>query len=484
MVRHSHSAKRSSSERLNYFYGQLLEHHDFRDEQAYFREKHELHNRCLHGWGVVCGLLVTPEPGSDDECAPECPTDPEELRERARSLRDDAQSLRDTAKRTQGDAYEQILGAAGALEEQAERLDELAAQAAETPQRKRSARVRIGPGLAIDPRGRELVLECPLIVDLWSALSKADRARLAADPCLPLYVSARYREVPTRRVRPAVADHCGPLGDAYSRVRETLSVEVTLEPPVDHRCDVCCEAPDLELVLLARIDHFDPRRGAGDIDNGARRMLSLHDPATIVAVSWVHGAEYPVAQLHELLGQADPRGGIGLRFDFSRPIRAATIAAPGVLEVRRYTGGGSPSGGIQWLPFEMDPVDEELVTSVVFRQSTDEHWSPWDRVHIVLRADFVLDACCRRLDGNGAAHIPLTEDGVEPAPAGQTSAGQIKAEAPHAPADEPCDHGPCARPPDRPGPWRSGNGTPGGTFESWFFVRPGRSVSSERGKAT
>src|SRR5436305_13618505 len=44
--------------RLNYTYGQLMGVADFRAEQSYFREKQRLHNRCFHGYGVVCGLLV------------------------------------------------------------------------------------------------------------------------------------------------------------------------------------------------------------------------------------------------------------------------------------------------------------------------------------------------------------------------------------------------------------------------------------------
>src|SRR5687767_4724570 len=44
--------------RLNYFYGQLLGVADFQTEQNFFREKLKLHNRCLHGYGVICGLKV------------------------------------------------------------------------------------------------------------------------------------------------------------------------------------------------------------------------------------------------------------------------------------------------------------------------------------------------------------------------------------------------------------------------------------------
>ena len=45
-------------ERLNYFTGRHLAARDFRDEQHYHRSHRFLHNRMLHGWGVVCGLEV------------------------------------------------------------------------------------------------------------------------------------------------------------------------------------------------------------------------------------------------------------------------------------------------------------------------------------------------------------------------------------------------------------------------------------------
>src|SRR6516162_5603599 len=48
--------------RLNYFFGQMLNVQDFQTEQNFFREKLKLHNRCLHGYGVVCGLSVEPVP--------------------------------------------------------------------------------------------------------------------------------------------------------------------------------------------------------------------------------------------------------------------------------------------------------------------------------------------------------------------------------------------------------------------------------------
>jgi len=46
--------------RNNYFSGQTLSEKDFQDEQEYHNGKMALHNRCLHDWGISCGLFVTP----------------------------------------------------------------------------------------------------------------------------------------------------------------------------------------------------------------------------------------------------------------------------------------------------------------------------------------------------------------------------------------------------------------------------------------
>ncbi|MGH3368585.1 MAG: hypothetical protein ACRDPR_01155 [Nocardioidaceae bacterium] len=43
-------------ERPRFFAGQLLSDDDLRSEQEYMLAKNRLHNRYLHGWGVVCGL--------------------------------------------------------------------------------------------------------------------------------------------------------------------------------------------------------------------------------------------------------------------------------------------------------------------------------------------------------------------------------------------------------------------------------------------
>jgi hypothetical protein len=46
-------------ERTRFFAGQLLTDADLTNEQNYLLAKNRLHNRYLHGWGVVCGLQLT-----------------------------------------------------------------------------------------------------------------------------------------------------------------------------------------------------------------------------------------------------------------------------------------------------------------------------------------------------------------------------------------------------------------------------------------
>src|SRR3954454_9275363 len=46
-------------ERPRFFSGQLLTEQELNGEQRYVVDKNRLHNRLLHGWGVVCGLRVS-----------------------------------------------------------------------------------------------------------------------------------------------------------------------------------------------------------------------------------------------------------------------------------------------------------------------------------------------------------------------------------------------------------------------------------------
>src|SRR5262249_240438 len=51
--------------RRRFFAGQLLTGDDLSLLTKYIVEKNKLHNRYLHGWGVVCGMEVICNPCSD-----------------------------------------------------------------------------------------------------------------------------------------------------------------------------------------------------------------------------------------------------------------------------------------------------------------------------------------------------------------------------------------------------------------------------------
>lgn len=52
--------------RNSYYRGKLLTERDFTDEQRYGVDKMRLHLNRLHGWGVLCGLVVKPHPFCPD----------------------------------------------------------------------------------------------------------------------------------------------------------------------------------------------------------------------------------------------------------------------------------------------------------------------------------------------------------------------------------------------------------------------------------
>jgi hypothetical protein len=392
-------------DRLQYFYGQLLGARDFQVEQDYFREKLKLHNRCLHGYGVVCGLTVgvVPRP---EECPPE----------------DDAR---------EDDKYS---GTAPPL-------------------------LSIAPGLALDCEGNELVVRRPLRFDPWKLLEPSERRRLEDDDEETLWVSLCFHEQPVEPTRPVLTDPCGAVGACtFGKLRDSVRVRVTLDrPEEDERCDTCCSPCGECCLLLAaargyrRTEPLDE----GDVDNSVRREIGPHAPAAIAGVSWSHGGTYELDQAEEILGT---REGDGLEIRFTRGIRAEGLVDP-VLQIYVTERGGGRSANVYELRGEfVDVPSSGLVTSLRYRQTSDESLQYGDLVTITLRAPMLLDRCCRPLEGlNLGGRVPLLDDYEH-----------LRA------VDEP-DW--CRQPPFRAGPWTT-HGV--GNFESWFFIRE-RDDSRPRG---
>ena len=328
--------------RLNYHYGQLLGAHDFQTEQDYFRNKMLLQNRCLHGYGVVCGLSVEPaKPGEPDEAKypNKCPT-----------------------------------------------------------------QVAISCGLGLDIHGHELVVRDPLLVDLWKQLTDDEKRACEGKP-QTLYVLLCYQEVPIDKQAVEQTENCLASNTyTYAKYCESVCVRVTTQKPPapgDETCETCCTPYDDDCLWLARIDNFERYKEVKpeDIHNEIRRPLSRYLPTVITGINWVHGATYTEGFAQWLISDEN-----GLRIRFSRPVSRDTIK-PGVVDVWRTTLWNTSPGNISVLPTMLDTLPagrqqvEELRIRVPQRHNRD--LSDADRVLIQVRCDFILDAKCgRAVDGN------------------------------------------------------------------------------------
>lgn len=441
--------------RLHYFHGQMLGVNDFRTEQAYFREKHKLHNRCLHGWGTVCGLMVKAlEPPR------ECRDNNDEQR---RKLEDELRAIEqklDAARR----ANDQ--GAVEQLEKMAEdvrqRLDNLPSTPCDPPP---SLRVAVECGLALDCHGNEILVPRDHVFEPWNLLSERDRKLVREGRGTDLYLFICYCEQAIDPVRPVLASACGGTPECtHGKVRESFSLRLTTEaPPADDACETCCGACQHDCVLLAVLRGFHPATGARAVDNSVRRRLSTYPATTITGISFAHGATYSIDEAWQILGWHN--GPPGIQINFSRPVLTSTLV-PGVVRLWVIEGGRTRASGIYALEGKFEDFGgAEAVTSVRFTYQGDEGLDPEDQLMLTVLGTHILDKCCRPVDGaNVGGRIPLAA-GFE----------QFKrAEAPTR----------CALPPPGYGPWTSGGNPPGNTagsnLEAWFFVEQAKENEKRR----
>jgi hypothetical protein len=368
--------------RLNYFYGQVLGPHDLRSEQTYFREKLRLHNRCLFGYGVVCGLMVEPAP---QPCPDPCDKD-----------------------------------------------------------KKEKPLVTVDCGFALDCHGDEIIVRQRTTVDLWCLLDD-DAKKRCADGKQDVWLVICYKERFTDPTRPALPDACSSVSDCqWGRIEDCFELKVVTEPPCDERCETCCEPCEHACLVLARICNLqkDKPIAGYDIHNGARRMVTKYEYTTITGISWVHGAMYSHHHVQELLNK-------GLRIQFSKPVRTDTIL-DGVADF--WIVQDERLSEVAILEGEIEVPQTEYTDWMIYRKKLRECLQEGDRILFTLRCAFILDKCCRPVDG---LHV----------------GGKVPFLGELSPADREALEGkPCARPRTHPGHWTSGNGTGGGTFESWIWI--------------
>ncbi|MEO3974835.1 hypothetical protein [Streptomyces sp. CAU 1734] len=412
--------------RLRYFHGQMLGARDFQREQEYFRERLGLRMRALLGYGVVCGLFVAPVPPDRDDCHPGRP--PGEPGPAAETGAPDT-----TPETTPENAPEDTPD--GAPE-----------GTGGHPWRGPS--VRITPGLAVDCDGNEVVVRSGCVVDLWRALPPDERDTDT------VWVGVQYAERPVEPTRAVYGDSCADTPDCeFGWTEECFSVRVTgREPAKDERCDTCCSRCRHRVLWLARIDGVDRWRPVREdrIRMNIRRPFGRHVPTVITGVSWIHGHTYTVDEARALLGTHDESGGLEVRF--SDGVRTDTLR-PGVVEIQVIEGGAGRNASTWYMggAFTEPDGECEFTTRLRYRQTTRETLQDGDRVLISVRAAFLLDRCCRPVDGTHVGgRVPVIADRHD---AAAESAGG------------------CVLPPSGIGPWTSGTGSGGDVFESWFFVK-------------
>lgn len=375
-------------QRLRYFPGQMLAAGDFQREQEYFVEKLRLRNRCLHGYGVACGLRVSPVPSSDPCSTVSDPHQP---------------------------------------------------------------RVTLHPGVALDCLGDEIVIRRDTVVELIPMLCEQDRAAFRDGDRLYLCVEYCERNVgPTRAV---YVDSCGGSAECeYGWRQEGYRVRVTRTEPdndgcSDACCDSCSESGPEACLLLARIDDVRQGRPVREdaIHLGVRRPLSRYRFTTITGINWQHGAYYSIERATEILGTYEEDG--GLRVHFSKDVHARCLTR-GVVDIQ-VTERGHRAGTYFMEGDLQDRKDEGFTRHLRWRQTSRESLQEGDQVLITVRTPFILDRCCRPVDGiHVGGRVPLLS-GCEPA------------------QDEPEF---CPTPSWTAGPWTSGTGTGAGVFQSWFFI--------------
>ena len=416
--RHDHNTSQGKLviERNRYFTGKYMTARDFRLEQDYFLSHHRLHNRLMHGWGVICGLKVEPHP--DVTC--------------------------------------------------------------------RKDWVVVTPGIALDCHGRELILEKPVYVHVARTAptsseprqSPTDQSNTDDEPVaesttqqnnnLPTatgrtetrhpheppeqqldkyLVCLSYHEILVEHVAVLFdEDCCDPNREEANRIREAVCIEVKLAdqdelnrcwptsgdtsndknclPCQDEKSNAGCLEPNCvcDCVPLALL-HLKPDGGAITNEHiDTRNRPQIFTPSTqITKINWPHGGTLTLKELDQRNGK--------LRVHFSRKLKLNDGERTGINEHTFVVQYGGVEETLEFMPTRKEhaPELEDGGCTAVFTIDRDMFTGrktiAGNTVYVTLKCNYILDCDGNPVDGDFlAARLP------------------------------------------------TGDGRPGGTFESWFYV--------------
>jgi hypothetical protein len=371
-----------ATERNRYFTGKFLTERDFAAEQEYFLSRHRLHNRLLHGSGIVCGLRVLPH--RDNECALRwvvveggiaidccgrelvlCQPTPYELQ--LAMTKGEASGAEEEEPPYRGE----FLICLQYVEEEVEYVPALYAEGTCDPTRRQANRVRETAKL-VTRRPNELPGEC------WRQTGGDPKARCRddCDQALP-----------------------GPKGTC-------------LEPVCP-----CNDVIPLALIRPARgPDGEDASFDHGfEIDLDGRRELQC--PADylthIVHINWPHGGD---VKLSDLTAQEGMNRELRVRFDrkLQQP-QPPDDQCTGVSAHTFIVQYGGAQRDLEFLPSETDPeLRDDCVA--VFTIDPDVMGRrgniAGNVVYVTLRCDFILDCHGNPVDGNHLRGRLPSGDGV------------------------------------------------------------------------
>jgi hypothetical protein len=405
--------------RNNYYTGKLLVERDFKDETRYHMNKMRNHNLRLHGWGTVCGLRVVQHP--DVNC--------------------------------------------------------------------RDRFVVIQPGLALDSCGRELHVSEELYLDLEQQLAEVPRDENGQLPAGHLFISLCYRECGTE-LMPVLFDECGCDGDRCepNRIREDYEIvldirndeeaeKAKIHYPEEEECerlyrhvlDPCPGSGREECLTLAVIENFSLGTPITKklIDNWEYRpllpsthlldelircILAKKKLTQITNINWDQGESYTWEEfLRHFVG--DEKSPKVFEAKFSAPVYltedvVAAQYSPHVFQamVVRHVDNVNIGHPLEVIPAKVwQSTDRTELVLQIDRSFADEYLSDitFD-LYLTIRCNLIADDRGNPVDGNLLARrqSDVTFEATPP----------------------------------------TGDGIPGGTFESWIRVRPGRQYNKPRDK--
>jgi hypothetical protein len=303
------------------------------------------------------------------------------------------------------------------------------------------AEVIVLPGAALDCLGNEILVRHPRPVYINRLLDARQLDELAKRPAT-VYLTLCFQETPIDPMRPLLSSGCEPAPECeYARIIDSYHICATLDRPGQGpACEPCCGACGEVCLELVAITNFKPGEPLRDeqLDIGGRRSMALRELTEIVGVNWVHGATYSRDDANALLDE-------GLQVWFSRGVRVKTLVR-GVVELTGIESGAGRSAGSYNIEGQFKDVPTAQVTDrFTYGRTTAETLQYGDRLLVTVRGNFILDECCRAVDGDHlGGGVPVK--------------GELK-------------YVPIGGIPERVcSPRPSGDGIEGGDFVSWIYV--------------